>query len=158
MMVVEPFVARLNHRRVLPTFVTLTGLACIALAPIVYLAFHWPQYFLMLIGPKYQALSDLLGWVILAATINYIAGLIWMMNRARKWVFWSGSFMEIGLLIVVQIAFVLWIGVKNTRDAVFLSVTASVCVLIAHIYVAILGFWRSHHENGITAAAPTTAA
>ncbi len=147
LMVVEPFVARLNHRRLLPTFLTLTLLACVVLAPVVYAAFMWPQFFLLLIGPKYSDLRDLLGWVILAATINYIAGLIWMMNRARRWVFWSGSFLEVGLLIAVQIAYVTLIGVRNTREAVFLTVAASVCVLIAHVYVAILGFWRTHRKQ-----------
>ena len=144
LMIVEPFVARLNHRRLLPTFLTLTGIACVVLSPIVYAAFTWPQVFLLLIGPQYSNLRDLLGWVILAATINYIAGLLWMMNRARKWVFWSGSLVEIGLLITVQIAFLVLVGVKNTREAVFLTVAASICVLITHIYVATLGFWRMH--------------
>jgi O-antigen/teichoic acid export membrane protein len=157
LMVVEPFVARLNHRRLLPTFLMLAGLACLALAPVVYVAFLWPQTFLILIGPKYGNLRDLLGWVILAAAINYIAGLIWMMNRARKWVFWSGSFVEVGLLIAVQIAFVVLIGVKNTRDAVYLTVTASVCMLIAHIYVATLGFWRNHRGHGIDSASSPAA-
>jgi O-antigen/teichoic acid export membrane protein len=152
LMVVEPFVARLNHRRLLPTYLMLTGLACLVLAPVVYAAFLWPQVFLLLIGPKYSNLRDLLGWVILSSTISYIASLIWMMNRARQWVFWSGSLVEVGLLISVQIAFVVMVGVKNTRDAVFLSVTASVCILAAHIYVAIVGFWRNHREHGHNSA------
>jgi hypothetical protein len=147
LMVIEPFVARLNHRRLLPTYLMLTGVACLVLAPVVYAAFLWPQVFLLLIGPKYSNLGALLGWVILSSTISYIASLIWMMNRARKWVFWSGSLVEVGLLIAVQIAFVVLVGVKNTRDAVFLTVAASVCMLIAHIYVAIVGFWRNHHEH-----------
>jgi hypothetical protein len=147
LMVVEPFIARLNHRRLLPTFLMLTGLACVVLAPVVYAAFMWPQVFLLLIGPKYSNLRDLLGWVILAATVNYVAGLIWMMNRARQWVFWSGSLVEIGLLIAVQIGFVVLVGVRNTREAIFLTVAASVCVLIAHIYVSIVGFWKNHRKH-----------
>jgi O-antigen/teichoic acid export membrane protein len=147
LMVIEPFIARRTHHRLLPTFLALTGIACCVLTPVVYAAFEWPQVFLLLIGPKYANLRDVLGWVILAATINYIAGLIWMMNRARQWVFWSGSLLEIGLLVAIQIAFVLLIGVRNTRDAVFLTVDASVCVLIAHIYVSIVGFWRIHREH-----------
>ena len=146
LMVVEPFVARLNHRRLLPTFLMLTGLACLVLTPIVYSAFTWPRIFLILIGPKYNNLGDLLGWVILAASVNYIAGLIWMMNRARQWVFWSGSWVEIGLLVGVQIAFVGLVGVRNTRDAVFLTFAASVCVLIAHTYVSCIGFFRNYHD------------
>jgi O-antigen/teichoic acid export membrane protein len=147
LMVVEPFVARLNHHRLLSTYMMLTGLAFLVLTPVVFAAFAWPQVFLLLIGPKYADLHDLLGWVILAASISYLASLIWLMNRSRQWVFWSGSFVEVGLLIVVQIAFILLVGVKNTREAVFLTLAASICMLIAHIYVAILGFWRNHRQH-----------
>lgn len=142
LIVVEPFVARINHRRLFPTFATLTGLACLGLAPVVYAAFAWPRVFLFLIGPKYSTLQGLTGWVILAAAISYVAGLMWMMNRSRKWVFWSGSLVEVGLLVTAQIGFLKVIGIHNTRDAVFLTLTASVCVLISHVYVAALGFWR----------------
>jgi O-antigen/teichoic acid export membrane protein len=149
LMVVEPFVARLQHRRLLPTFSAITGLACLAMTPLVFIAFRWPQTFLLLIGPKYRTLSNLLGWVILAASVNYVAGLIWMMNRARKWIFWSGSILEVVLLIGVQAAFVAIIGVKNTRNAVFLTLAASFCPLISHVYVSILGFWKNWHHRDI---------
>lgn len=147
LIVIEPFVARLNHRRLLPTFLLLTSLAALLLAPVVYAAFRWPQVFLLLLGPRYSSLHDLLGWVILAATINYIAGLIWMMNRARTWVFWSGSLLEVGLLITVQLAFLLWVGMKNTHDAIFLSLAASLCMLAAHVYVSIYGLWKTHRSH-----------
>jgi hypothetical protein len=79
------------------------------------------------------------------------------MNRSRKWLFWSGSFVEIGLLVVVQIAFLVLVGIKNTREAVFLTLVASVCVLLAHIYVCILGFWRNRHRQKLDPA-PSSAA
>ncbi len=156
LIVVEPFVARLNHRRLLPTFLALTGLACLVLTPVVCASFIWPQVFILLIGPKYAMLANLLGWVILAATINYIAGLIWMMNRARKWIFWSGSLLEVGLLVVVQIGFIALIGVRNTQDAVFLTLATSICLLIAHTYVTFLGFWKGprHNDSG-SGSSPT---
>ena len=147
LIVVEPYTARLNHRRLLPTFLSFSGLACLILAPFVFAAFRWPQLLIFLIGSKYADLRNLLGWVILTSSISYVASLIWMMNRARKWVFWSGSFLEVGLLILVQIAFIVMVGIRNTRDAVFLSLAASVCVLIAHVYVAIYGLWRNHREH-----------
>lgn len=142
LIVIEPYIARLNQRRLLPTFVALASFACLALAPVIYGAFAFPQVFLLLIGPKYVTLRDLLGWVVLAASLNYLGGLIWMMNRARKWVFWSGSFLEVSLLVTAQIAFVALVGVRNTRDAVFLTLAASVCPLIAHIYVSVYGFCK----------------
>lgn len=157
LIVIEPFVARLNQRRLVPAFLGFPALACLVLLPVSYAAFTWPQVFLYLIGPKYENLRDLLGWVILAACINYVGGLVWMMNRARKWVFWSGSFLEIALLLGAQIAFVALVGMRNTRDAVFLSLVASVCPLTAHVCVSIYGLWRNQRELQSGAALPASA-
>jgi hypothetical protein len=104
------------------------------------IAFAWPQAFLWLLGPKYNELGGVLGYVILSGCMNYVAGLMWIMNRARKWVFWSGTALEIGLLVATQTAFVAFLGIRNTRQAVFLSLTASFCYIVAHAYGAIYGF------------------
>jgi hypothetical protein len=117
-------------------------MAAILCIPVVLFAFEKPAPFLWLLGSKYHGLGDLVGWVVLSACINYLAGLIWVMNRARKWLFWSGSILEIVLLIVVQIVFVIIVGVHTTKDAVSLSVVASFCYVVAHGYVAIYGFLR----------------
>ena len=91
-----------------------------------------------------------MGWVILAACINYLAGLIWIMNRARKWVFWSGSILEVCLLIGVQLTFVALVGVHTTRQAVFLTLAASICPLISHGYVTVFGFMRERASRRTT--------
>lgn len=71
-------------------------------------------------------LRNLIGWVILTVCINYIAGLIWIMNRSRKWLFWRGTIAEIALLLVIQVGFVIFFGVHTTRNAVMLSFPAFV--------------------------------
>jgi O-antigen/teichoic acid export membrane protein len=138
--VIEPYVSRLAKGKVLATYLKLTSLAVIASAPLVLVAFNHPQVFLWILGPKYQGLGKDIGWVILSACLNYIAGLMWIMNRSRKWVFWSGSALEVILLITVQIGFVLLIGVHNTREAVLLNLGSSLCYVIVHSYGAIYGF------------------
>jgi O-antigen/teichoic acid export membrane protein len=138
--VIEPYVARLSRPRLLPTYLALVSLAALACTPVVLIAFAWPQVFLWLLGPKYEELRGVMGYVILSGCMNYVAGLMWIMNRARKWVFWSGTVLEIGLLISTQAAFVAFLGIRNTRQAVFLSLTASFCYIVAHVYGAIYGF------------------
>ena len=95
-----------------------------------------------MIGPKYEQLRGLIGWVVLTACINYVAGLIWIMNRSRKWLFWRGSIAEISLLAVVQIGYLLIVGVRSTRSAVMFNFASSFCYVIAHSYVAIHGFTK----------------
>jgi hypothetical protein len=111
-----------------------------------------PGFFLWLLGPKYSELRGLIG-VVLTACINYIAGLIWIMNRSRKWVFWRGTIAEIALLVVVHIGFVVVFGVGSTRNAVMFKFASSFCYVIAHSYVAIYGFLKGQ-RNGIPEIAP----
>lgn len=147
MMVVEPYIARLNRGRLLQNYLGIFALAAALCVPVVLFAFAMPTPFLWLLGPKYKDLGGLVGWVVLASCINYLSGLIWIMNRARKWLFWSGSILEIVLLLAVQVAFVMLVGVHTTRDAVLLSFAASFCYVVAHGYVAFYGFAKTRKQN-----------
>jgi len=140
MIVVEPYIARLNRKRLLSMYFKFLLLAAAACTPVVLAAFLWPQAFLWLLGSKYEILRGLLGWVVLASCLNYLAGLMWVMNRARKWIFWSGTILEVVLLLVLQTAYAICIGIRTTREAVFLTFAMSFCYLIAHGYVSIYGF------------------
>lgn len=145
--VVEPFMARLDRRRLLPAYLRFVALAALCCVPLVLLAFTFPRLFLWLLGSNYSGLSDLVGWVIAAACINFLAGLMWIMNRARKWLFWSGTALEIVLLLGVQIGYILLFGVTTTRAAVFFTFASSWCYLATHFYVAIVGFWRGPRKT-----------
>lgn len=142
MIIVEPYIARLNRERLFPIYLKFLFLASAACTPVVLAAFLWPQAFLWLLGSKYAMLHSLLGWVVLSSCLNYLAGLMWVMNRARKWIFWSGTILEIVLLLVLQTAYVICIGIRTTREAVFLTFAMSFCYLIAHGYVSIYGFLK----------------
>ena len=102
----------------------------------------FPEIFLWILGAKYEQLRGLIGWVVLTACINYVAGLIWIMNRSRKWLFWRGSIAEISLLAVVQIGYLVIFGVRSTKSAVLFNFASSFCYVIAHSYVAIHGFTK----------------
>ena len=138
--VVEPYVARVSRERLLRMFLGLLLLAAIACTPVVVLAFTFPQAFLWLLGGKYANLGGEMGWLVLASCINYLAGLLWIMNRARKWLFWSGTTLEIVLLLVTQTAFIAYVGVRTVREAVLFTFASSFCYLIAHGYVSVYGF------------------
>ncbi len=138
--VVEPYIARIGRDRLLRTFVGFVLLAILGCIPILLVAFLWPQGFLWILGSKYAGLRGALGWYMLSACMNFVSGLIWIMNRARKWVFWSGSFLEVVLLLAVQLAFFMLIGVRTTQQAVLFAIASSCCYAVAHGYVAIRGF------------------
>ncbi len=138
--VIEPYVARLSRERLLRHFVGFVVLASLALIPVVFVAFRWPEVFLWVLGAKFRDLAPLLGWYVLSACLNFISGLVWIMNRARKWVFWSGSFLEIILLLAAQVTFLALVGVRTTHEAVLFMLASSGCYMVAHGYVTIRGF------------------
>jgi len=140
--VVEPYVARLSRERLLPTYLGFVALAVLCCLPVTFVAFATPQLFLWLLGPKYEGLQRAVGWVVFAACINYLAGLMWIMNRARKWIFWSGTILEIVLVLAVQIAFIVLVGVRSTQQAVLFTFASSFCYVATHGYVAIYGFLK----------------
>jgi glycosyltransferase involved in cell wall biosynthesis len=67
---------------------------------------------------------------------------VWVMNRSRKWIFWRGSAVEIGLITLTQFVFVATIGVHTTRSAAMFSLVAVSASLFAQIYVMFFGFSR----------------
>ena len=90
LIVIEPRIARLTRERLPTEYLRLVGVASLAGGLFTILSFRFPHYLLWFLGSQYQDLSSEVGWVVLAACINYIAGVIWIMNRGRRWLFWTG--------------------------------------------------------------------
>lgn len=140
--IVEPYIARLSRDRLPAVYIKLTALATACCTPAVALAFAFPGAILWILGPQYEGLRSEMGWLVLASCINYIAVLAWIMNRARKWVFWSGTIVEIALVVAAQTAFIALVGVRTTEAAVMLMLVTSLCLVISHAYNAIYGFLK----------------
>jgi O-antigen/teichoic acid export membrane protein len=140
--VIEPYVARLSRERLLRTYLGFLALNALLGIPVVLLAFAFPESFLWVLGKSYAGLGNSVGWVVLAGCINQIAGLMWIMNRSRKWLFWSGTILEITLLLIVQVTYIVLVGVRTTQQAVLFTFVSSFCYIIAHGYVGIYGFLK----------------
>jgi O-antigen/teichoic acid export membrane protein len=139
-MMVEPYIARTPEDRLVRVYLQSIAIATVALVPLVWLSFREPAPFIWIIGRKFSGLEPFMGWFVLSAAMNFVSGLAWIMNRARKWVFWSGSMLEIVLLLGIQATFLAMIGVRTTQQAVFLGLASSFGYAITHGYVAVLGF------------------
>ena len=144
--VVEPYIARISRERLLSTylgFIAITAMLCV---PAVLFAFAFPSPLLWLLGRNYKGLGSAVGWVVLAACINHLGGLMWIMNRSRKWLFWSGTILEVVLLLTVQGAFIVLVGVHTTQQAVLFTFASSFCYIVAHGYVGIYGFLKGRRD------------
>ena len=137
---VEPYIACHKKAHLLRTYLFFVALAILGCLPFVFSAFEWPAPWLLLLGAKYKGIAPLLGWYVLSMSMNLVSTVAWIMNRARKWVFWSGSILEVALVLGIQTVFLLLVGVKTTQQAVFFGFAASFGYALAHGYVAVKGF------------------
>ena len=149
---VVPYFARLA-RGILPGRYVLTLGASLALAAALTLAsFLFPNPILWLLGAKYRHLQAELGWMVLANSMGFVGGVLWSIHSARKWIFWSGTFLYISLITLTQIVFIAFVRMDSTLHVLHLSVATNVAVLGVHAYTAWMGFrWKGDHD----AEAPT---
>ncbi len=144
--VVEPSMAKLPREKVLGRYLLLLSLGVAICAPAVVLSFAEPGAILWLLGSKYAELRPIVGWAMLAGSLNYLATLMWILNRSRKWVFWSGTALEIGLTLLLQVLFLVFHGIRTTPDAVYFGLVTTIGPVVTHLYVSVVGMW-SHEET-----------
>lgn len=143
-LVLEPFVARVSADRIATVYARVLATAVLLATLTTGLAFAFPAIPLWLLGAKYQDLTAVIGWVVLASCMSTVANVVWVMNRARRWMFWRGSLLEIACLIVFQTAYVAIFGVRTTTTAALFMLAAGSAHLVTHLYVMIYGL--SHHR------------
>jgi O-antigen/teichoic acid export membrane protein len=147
LIILEPRIARLSREKLLRTYLQLILFASGFCLSVVVLAFAFPAPFVWLIGPKYRNLSDIVGWVVLTACLNYTANLIWIMNRARRWIFWRGTIVEISAMLLVDTCFVAFVGVRDTRQAILFTLASSVSAVCTHSYIGAYGFFKGERSK-----------
>ncbi len=140
--VIEPRFARLPREKLRKEYLRTIGLAGVFCAVITGLFFRFPRPILWLLGSQYKNLGREVGWAVLGNSIFYLAGVVWIINRSRKWLFWSGTALEIGLTITSEAAYATLHGVSTTHDAILIFVVSAIAVLIAQGFVGIYGFIR----------------
>jgi O-antigen/teichoic acid export membrane protein len=150
--IVEPRIARFSREKLLPAYLLLILASCSAGALVVAIAFVFPEPIVWLIGPRYRNLSPDIGWVVLTGCFSYIANLIWIMNRARRWIFWRGTMLEIIAMFTVDVCFIAFAGVRDTRHAVLFTLASSISAVCTHSYIGYYGF--RHGERDLSAAVP----
>jgi hypothetical protein len=150
--VLEPFVARVSAERIATVYARVLGIAVLLAALVTSLAFAFPGVPLWLLGAKYQDLNGVIGWVVLASCMSTVANVVWVMNRARRWMFWRGSLLEITCLFAFQATYVAIFGVRTTTTAALFMLAGGAAHLVTHVYVMIYGL--SHHRYPPAPATP----
>ena len=141
-MLVMPYFARIGdavfvHRYTWAVLATLGTAGLISAA-----AFIFPQPLLWLLGPRYDHLLNVVGWVVLAGALGFAGGAIWTIHAARRWVFWRGTALYITASALAQAVFIAMVNMGSTLNAVLLGVVASGAALLAQAPIAWIGLQR----------------
>jgi O-antigen/teichoic acid export membrane protein len=126
--VIEPWFARSTEEHVVPKyFVALAGAVAISVLSVGF-SIIWPGALLWILGKNYQDLKIELAWTIASSCTSYLMALTWTVISARRLIYWSSTFLNIGLILAAQVGFIVVVGVSTTLRAVqfgFVSALAS---------------------------------
>jgi O-antigen/teichoic acid export membrane protein len=141
--IVEPYIAQVASRTLTRRYWQMFTLALVIGGCISAFAFKFPGLLIWLLGPKYYHLRSEVGLVVLGSCINYIAGVIWVMNSARKWIFWWYTSLYIGCVLLSQVACAVTLNLHTTHGVILFSVITGGTVVLAHLAGGIYGLART---------------
>jgi hypothetical protein len=139
---VEPFFSRLAASRLKRTYLLSATLAAVFATVFSALAFAFPQIFLWLLGPKYSQLHVEVGLVVMSSSIQFVAGFLWTIHSARRFVYWWNNIGIIVLTLAVQAGFVLKMDLSTVKNVLIMSVATSAANLVLAICCGVYGFLR----------------
>lgn len=140
--VIEPFMARLPKQRVLRSYLTIAAIASAVCVPICWLGFLHPQILLLVLGTKYSSLRRETGWLILSSCIAYLVGVLWTMTAARRWIYWTTTWVNVSLILATQIVFLCQFRVDTTLNAILFGLATNAAYLLAVLFNSAFGFVR----------------
>lgn len=134
-LVLGPRFARVAQAELLPFYLKTVGVAGGIALLTGSVAFRWTGVLLGLVGPKYANLEGPLRYVIAASCLTYVSTLLLVIHNNRQWVFWWSAWLEIGLVLGVQVVSFLVLNVGTTLGASHLAFYTSVAILFVQVLV-----------------------
>jgi O-antigen/teichoic acid export membrane protein len=133
--VLGPRFARIGKEKLRPLYLKTVGIAGGVAALAAGVAFRWPGPLLWLIGPKYANLEGPLRYVTAAACIACVSTLLLVIHNNRQWVFWWAAWLEIGLVLGVQMGSFAALNLGTTLGASQLAFYTSIVILLVQVLV-----------------------
>ena len=145
-LLVAPFFAKLPRSRLAKNYVTaLLLIGGLSLALVLCCA-RFPEFFLWVLGPKYQSLRFEVLLVIAASAVGCFTDAIWTINSARRFVYWFNNGLNIVLVLIVQILFIVKADLSSVRTVLWLTLATNVVTLFANALSSVYGFLRGPRQ------------
>lgn len=145
---IEPHVAGLAAPMLRRRYILIALGGCTLALLVTLGAFAFPGPLLWLLGHSYRNLRLDVGWVVAASCVGYVAGLLWVMNAARKFLYWWYTWAYIGIVLVSQIVCVTFMDLSSTRHVIYFMLIGNAATLLAHVAGGVYGLGRTRaHET-----------
>jgi O-antigen/teichoic acid export membrane protein len=136
---IVPYIARLHASKLICSYLSVAA-AAMAFATLVFISAQAaPEVFLFLVGKNYSHLIRELPWSIGVGCISYVAGVLWSMNNARKFIYWWATVLQIFVVVVAQALAVALTDISTTFGVIKLSLVTAVLNLCVDAVVGIFG-------------------
>jgi O-antigen/teichoic acid export membrane protein len=138
--VLGPRFARVDFSRLTRQYLGSVGLTAIVSGAAVAAILMCPSALLWVLGPKYATLSHPLQYVAVNGGLTYICSALWSIHSARQWIYWGGTWAQVGVVIVVQASGITFLDVSTTLGASKLSCFTTAGILSVNIAVGVYSF------------------
>jgi hypothetical protein len=105
-------------------------------------AFVAPQPLLFLLGPAYDGLHVEVAWFVVAASVMFVADVLYAVNLARRFVWWWATGLSIGLILVTQLASATVLDLGSTLDLQYFAALTSAAACAAQVVTLVSGLRR----------------
>jgi O-antigen/teichoic acid export membrane protein len=98
-----------------------------------------PGAYLLLLGHNYNNLTSQVRLVVYASAIGYMAGAMWAVAVARKWIFWWSGSLQVILLILIQLVCVMFLPLDTSDGVLRMNIYTALGALTVQILHVIQG-------------------
>jgi len=123
------------------TLQTVAG-AVAAGALLTAFAFLEPGPLLFLLGPAYHGLRVEVAWFMVAASVSFVADLLYLVNLARRFVWWWATALNIGLILATQVACATVLDLGSTLELQYFAAITGVAACTAQVVTLLRGLRR----------------
>lgn len=118
------------------------GAAAALGAVITIVAFIVPEPLLFLLGPEYDGLRLELGWYVLGASLAFLAGVLYAMNLARRFIWWWSTALGLGLILVTQLAAATTLDLGSPLELQYFAALTGLAACVAQTFPLLHGLRR----------------
>jgi hypothetical protein len=111
-------------------------------AVITAIAFVAPEPLLFLLGPEYKGLALEVGWYVLGASLSFLAGVLYAMNLARRFIWWWSTAVGLGLIVVTQLAAAATLDLGSPLELQYFAALTGLAACAAQVLPLLRGLRR----------------